>query len=103
MAAPVFTEHIVMTPGVLGGKPRIAGTRVRVHDIVVHHLVFGVPVREIVGEDYFPSLTEADVHAALVFYYDNRELITSLIAQEEQAEDEFRIAYPARVANLPRA
>ena len=29
------TEHIVATPGTCGGKPRIAGTRIRVQDIYV--------------------------------------------------------------------
>ncbi|OQY96749.1 MAG: hypothetical protein B6D41_04815, partial [Chloroflexi bacterium UTCFX4] len=30
----VLTQHIEKTPGVVGGKARIAGTRIRVMDIV---------------------------------------------------------------------
>ena len=30
-------EHIEMTPGVCGGRPRIAGHRIRVQDIVIWH------------------------------------------------------------------
>jgi hypothetical protein len=33
----VLAQHIEATPGVLGGKPRIAGHRIRVMDIVVWH------------------------------------------------------------------
>lgn len=38
----VSTEHIELTPGVRGGKPRIAGTRIAVEDIVVMHLKMGL-------------------------------------------------------------
>jgi uncharacterized protein (DUF433 family) len=31
----VLAQHIEATPGVFGGKPRIAGHRIRVMDIVV--------------------------------------------------------------------
>jgi uncharacterized protein (DUF433 family) len=30
-------DHIEITPGVCGGKPRIEGTRIRVQDIYVWH------------------------------------------------------------------
>ncbi len=33
----VIAEHIEITPGVCGGKPRITGHRIRVEDIVVWH------------------------------------------------------------------
>ncbi|MEO0014001.1 MAG: hypothetical protein RLZZ535_2390 [Cyanobacteriota bacterium] len=31
----IILEHIEITPGVCGGKPRIAGHRIRVQDIVI--------------------------------------------------------------------
>lgn len=34
---PVITEHIEITPGICGGRSRIAGHRLRVQDIVVWH------------------------------------------------------------------
>jgi uncharacterized protein (DUF433 family) len=70
---PVTLRHIVRTPGVCGGKPRIPGTRIRVQDIYVWHDLRGQTPDEIIAA--FPQLTLADVHAALAFYYDNRELI----------------------------
>ncbi|WP_333364954.1 DUF433 domain-containing protein [Microcoleus sp. herbarium14] len=37
MSIAVIKEHIEITPGICGGKPRIAGHRIRVQDIVVWH------------------------------------------------------------------
>jgi hypothetical protein len=31
----VISEHIKITPGVCGGKPRLAGHRIRVQDIAI--------------------------------------------------------------------
>ena len=44
----VSTEHIEITPGVCGGKPRIAGHRIRVQDIYVWHELQGQTAEEIV-------------------------------------------------------
>ncbi len=38
----VIAEHIKITPGVCGGKPRIAGHRIRVQDVVVWHEQMGM-------------------------------------------------------------
>jgi hypothetical protein len=34
---PLIAEHIVLTPGTCGGKPRIAGHRIRVQNIAIWH------------------------------------------------------------------
>ena len=34
---PVIREHIVRTPGTCRGKPRIAGTRIKVEQVVIWH------------------------------------------------------------------
>ena len=70
---PPRTEHIVSTPGVCGGKPRIADSRIRVQDIVVWHEAWGLSPEEIVTD--FPQLTLAQVHAALAYYHDHRDEI----------------------------
>jgi len=72
-------EHIVKTPGVVGGEPRIAGRRLSVHWIVYEHEVEGVPVSEI-AEIY--DLTPVQVYAALAYYYDHKAEIDRLIAEE---------------------
>ena len=69
----VIKLHIEITPGVCGGKPRIAGHRIRVQDIVIMHDRMGKDPYEIVND--YPSITLADVYAALVYYMDNMEEI----------------------------
>ncbi|HUT10379.1 MAG TPA: DUF433 domain-containing protein [Thermoguttaceae bacterium] len=73
MAEPTVLRHIESKPGVCGGKPCIAGTRIRVQDIMVWHELQGLSADEIVSQ--FPQLTLADVHAALAYYHDHREEI----------------------------
>ena len=62
-------RHIVMTPGISGGKPRIAGHRITVENIVVWHEQQGRDAAQIV-EEY--DLALAEVHAALAYYDDHR-------------------------------
>ena len=37
MATKTLDQHIEITPGVVGGKPRIAGRRITVRDVAVWH------------------------------------------------------------------
>ncbi|HWB53232.1 MAG TPA: DUF433 domain-containing protein [Tepidisphaeraceae bacterium] len=74
-------QHISSTPGVCGGKPCIAGTRLRVQDIVVRTELGDSP-DEIVQA--YPQITLADVHAALSYYYDNRQAIDAQIREAEE-------------------
>ena len=67
------TERIASNPEVCGGKPCIAGTRMRVQDIYVWHELQGQSADEIVSS--FPHLTMADVYAALSYYWDHRDEI----------------------------
>ncbi|MCB0174008.1 MAG: DUF433 domain-containing protein, partial [Anaerolineae bacterium] len=50
----VLTQHIEMTPGIRGGKPRLAGTRITVADIAVMHLKLGQSIDEIAAEYNLP-------------------------------------------------
>ena len=60
-------------PDVCGGKPCVAGTRIRVQDVFVWHELQGQSADEIVSR--FPQLTMADVYAALSYYWDHRDEI----------------------------
>lgn len=62
--------HIELRAGVRGERAYIAGHRVRVQDIVLWNEE-GLSADEIVAR--VPSITLADVHAALAYYYDHRE------------------------------
>jgi uncharacterized protein (DUF433 family) len=65
-------KHIEITPGTCGGRPRIAGHRVRVQDIVIW-TEQGQSPDEIVHN--IPTITVADVYAALAYYHDHRAQI----------------------------
>jgi uncharacterized protein (DUF433 family) len=75
-------QHIEKTPGVCGGRACIAGHRIRVQDIVAWHEQRGYSPDEIV--DMFPGITLADVHAALTYYFDNREEIEEEFKQSDE-------------------
>src|SRR5579859_5977173 len=81
-------DRISRTPGVCGGKACIAGRRVRVLDIVVWHEHQGVTPDEIVS--HVPTITLADVHAALAYYFDHIEEIQREMRAERAYVDEFR-------------
>lgn len=57
-----WKDHIVSTPSVLRGKPRIKGTRIPV-SLVLGYLAAGKTSREINKE--FPDLTEEQISACL--------------------------------------
>jgi uncharacterized protein (DUF433 family) len=66
-----WKEHIVSTPDVLRGKPRIKGTRISV-SLVLGHLAAGHSVGEILKE--YPDLTGEQVAACLDYARDLAEL-----------------------------
>ncbi len=91
----VLTQHIEVTLGVLGGKPCIAGHRIRVIDIVVWHEKRGLSPDEIVG--LYPTITLADVHAALAYYFDHREEIDAEFQREADKIAEMKARYPSNL------
>ncbi|HEX6985904.1 MAG TPA: DUF433 domain-containing protein [Planctomycetaceae bacterium] len=94
----VVAEHIAVTPGVCGGRPRIAGTRIRVQDVAVLHERLGKTADEIVAA--YPSLGLADVHAALAYYFDHRDDVRRMIAEDEAAAEAARASTPSKLADL---
>jgi uncharacterized protein (DUF433 family) len=88
MAGSVKIEHphIVRLEGVCGGEPIIDGLRVTVRHVVTLHRR-GETVLEIAEA---LGITEAQVFHALSYFFDHRDAILSLIAQEEQAHGQFR-------------
>jgi uncharacterized protein (DUF433 family) len=84
MAAAV--DRITKTPGVCGGRACIAGHRIRVLDVAILHEQSGCSPDEIVLQ--YPSISLADVHAALCYYYDHREDIQEEIRAERAMAEE---------------
>ncbi len=75
-------RRIEITPGVCGGRARIAGHRIRVQDVVVLTAEQGESPEQIVAD--FPQLSLADVHAALSYYYDHRNEIDQQIREDDE-------------------
>ncbi len=78
----------------MSGRPCIAGTRVRVMDIVSARKA-GVPEEEL--REYFSSrpLTLGEIHAALTYYYDHQEEVDAGLAEDAQLGREARAKAPA--------
>lgn len=74
-------QHIAASPGVCGGKPCIAGTRIRVQDIVLRTEAGESPDAILAA---FPHITLADIHAALAYYHDHRDLIDQQIRESDE-------------------
>jgi len=89
----VIQEHIEITPGVCGGKPRIAGHRIKVQDIAIWYEDMGLSPDEIVY--HYPSITLADVYAALAFYHDRRQEIRQQIREDEAFAREMQAQTPS--------
>ncbi len=85
---PATEKHIESRDGVCGGKPCVAGTRIRVWDIYVSHEVRGMTPDEIVAQ--YPEISLAEVHAAMAYYWDHREAIDKQIKEADEFVDQLR-------------
>jgi uncharacterized protein (DUF433 family) len=93
-----IAEHIVITPGVCGGKPRIAGHRIKVSQVAVWHERQGQSAAEIVAGQ--PGLTLADVYAALAYYHDHRDEIDAEIRLGDEVYERLRTHQPSLLEKL---
>ncbi len=75
---------IVETPGVCGGRARLVGTGVSIRRIAGWYKMGRSP-EEIA--DQYGHLNLAQVHAALAYYYANRDQIDLELAEEEAEYD----------------
>ena len=84
----VSREHIEIVEGAGGPKARIAGHNIRVEDVVGWYEEQGMSVAEIIKE--FPTITRADVHAALAYYWDHKEELDRKWAEDRAWVEEYR-------------
>ncbi|MFW6161213.1 MAG: DUF433 domain-containing protein [Planctomycetota bacterium] len=92
-------RHIEVTLGVAGGRPRIAGHRITVQDIVIWHERLGRSADEIAAEY---DLTLADVYAALAYYYDHRAELDEAIRADEDYAADLRRRIPSKLGDPDR-
>lgn len=86
-ATKTVFPHITTDPEVCHGRPCVAGTRVRVMDIVAAHEQGIAPVEL---QDYFATrpLTLAEIYAALAYYNDHKDEIEADFAEAERVAAE---------------
>lgn len=73
-------EHIEVVEGTGGPKARIAGHSIRVVDIADLHERRGLSVDDIIAQ--FPTISRADVYAALAYYWDHRDELDRQTAED---------------------
>jgi len=93
--AQTIHDHIATDPAICGGKPHVTGTRIRVIDIYAWHERQGMSPDEIVSA--FPSLTLADVHAALAYYWDHRDHVDQQAEADRAFADALRRQSPSKL------
>ena len=82
---------IVSTPGVVGGSPRIAGTRLSVKAIAELYNAGWTPKQ--IAEDR-PAAGLNRVHAAIAYYLSNKQAIDDEIAEDNACVDQFIAEHP---------
>jgi uncharacterized protein (DUF433 family) len=73
-------EHIVSDPDMCFGKPRIAGSRFSVKDVVGHHQYSGLPLEIIAAKWKLPL---AGVYAAMAYYFDHKAEIDQSFSDDD--------------------
>jgi uncharacterized protein (DUF433 family) len=82
----VTTSHIVIDDQ---GRPLIEGTRTKVIMVVMDKMN-GMTPEEI--HEAYPDLSLAQIHAALVYYYDHKAELDAEIARQSQEYEQLRAA-----------
>jgi uncharacterized protein (DUF433 family) len=95
MTTKTAYKHIVQTPGIVGGKPRIEGHRITVQNIVIWHERMGYSGEEL-AEQYDLSLSE--IYAALAYYFDHQEEIDQSIEDGLEFTETLRQQTPSKLA-----
>jgi uncharacterized protein (DUF433 family) len=71
------TIEIVRDPETCGGSPRIAGTRMPVHDLVSYAQLYDGDLTKVQAD--FPYLTLETLQAVMAWYAENREEIDGIL------------------------
>lgn len=92
-------QYIVATSGICGGRPRLAGHRITVYDVVVWRNQLGMAFEEIAVEY---DLSLASVYAAMTFYYDHKDEIDQRAEADRAIAEKFRRQNPSRLEDKLR-
>jgi len=100
IADAVLDRHIEIEPGVRGGQPRIAGTRIAVADVKAMYLNMGLSLEEIAAKYDLPL---SAVYAAISYYYDHRDAIDERIKADQAFAESFQRENPSHLQEKLRA
>jgi uncharacterized protein (DUF433 family) len=87
MEPTLLAPHVDSHPDKCGGKPCVAGTRVRVWDEATHIERLGYTPDEVIVA--YPRLSLADVYGAMAYYWDHREEIEARMRREHAEVEEW--------------
>ena len=90
----VLDRHIEITAGVAGGKPRIAGHRITVQNVVIWHEWMGLSADEIATTF---QLTLTDIYAALAYYYSHQAEIDNNIERGQEFITALKEQIPTKI------
>lgn len=90
--APVSLESMLVSrEGYRGGRPCLRGTGITVHQVAVAHQM-GLSAEEICAQN--PDLDPSLFHAALAYYFANREQIDQDLDEDDRYAEELAAQYP---------
>lgn len=82
-------EHIILDDGLV---PRIAGTTMKVIDLVMAQMAYGWSPDELAFQ--FPYLTLGQIHSALAYYWDHQQELDDEIRRNVAFVDNLRRETP---------
>jgi uncharacterized protein (DUF433 family) len=90
---PVIREYIGIKPDYCGGKPHLLGHRIKVEDIVLMHERMRMSASKIIED--LPTISLAQVYAALAYYHDHRDEIEADIRDGDEFVERLRAGQPS--------
>lgn len=93
--ATMLSDYVIKTPGTCGGKPRLKGHRIRVQDIAYYSEWCGWNPDQIADS---LNLTLAEVHAALVYYFENMDEIREDLQKGNDLVEEMKRCNSSKLA-----
>ncbi len=87
--------YISISPKSFGGQPVISGTRIKVMDVAIRYELLGWSADKIVDE--YPNLRLEQVHAALSYYYEHKEMFDQRYREDQYFINEIKKQYPSKL------
>ncbi len=87
--------YIYMNPKILDGQPVIKNTRIKVIDIAIRYEFIGLSADDIIDE--YPHLRLEQVHDALSYYYENKDILNNKLSEEQSLLTHIRGRYLSKI------